>query len=52
MSMFPGPTATVYTNDAGEILGWSYESYDPADNDDPYADYDRWRDYDDGEEAL
>lgn len=49
--MFPGPSATVYTNDAGEILGWSYESYDPADNDDPYDLYDdRWADYEDDDE--
>jgi hypothetical protein len=34
--MFPGPNATVYTNEAGEPLGWSYESTDPMDH------YDEW----------
>lgn len=28
--MFPGPNATVYYNEVGEPLGWSYESgYEP-----------------------
>ena len=34
--MFPGPSASVYRNEAGEVLGWDYpsrddESYDPDD---------------------
>jgi hypothetical protein len=56
MSMFPGPGAQVYYNDAGEPLGWDYPSdepdYDPDDwrpsaqemqNEDDYE-----RGYDDG----
>lgn len=35
MSMFPGPGATIYRNEAGEPLGWDYPS-DP----DPYDAYD------------
>ena len=38
---FPGPGATIYTNEAGEPLGWSYESTDPMDH------YDEWDDGDD-----
>jgi len=34
MSMFPGPGAQIYRNEAGEVLGWDYpsqpgEDYDP-----------------------
>jgi hypothetical protein len=32
MSMFPGPGARVYYNEAGEPLGWDYPSeYEPDD---------------------
>ncbi len=34
--MFPGADATIYRNEAGEPLGWSYESTDPMDH------YDEW----------
>ncbi len=47
---FPGPSATVYTNEAGEILGWDYDpGPDPFPGDDPYDDafYKAWEDYDD-----
>jgi hypothetical protein len=43
--MFPGPGAQIYTNEAGEPLGWDYPSsddpYDPDDylnDDDPEED--------------
>jgi hypothetical protein len=39
--MFPGNAAIVYTNEAGEILGWDYESYEPDECFDPYYDDDR-----------
>jgi len=35
MSMFPGPNATVYYNEAGEVLGWDNDIYEP-DHLDPY----------------
>lgn len=38
MSMFPGPGAVVYRNEAGEPLGWDYPSYEP-DVSDPYDEY-------------
>ena len=38
MSMFPGPGARVYYNEAGEPLGWDYPA-DPEEHD-PYDDYD------------
>ncbi len=51
---FPGPSAIVYTNDAGEILGWDYEgpNDDPGD---PYDDYDSahgrfYADYDESDD--
>ncbi len=28
--MFPGPNATVYYNEAGEVLGWDDNYYDDA----------------------
>lgn len=31
MSMFPGPNAQVYYNEAGEPTGWDYPSDDPMD---------------------
>jgi hypothetical protein len=31
--MFPGPGAQIYKNEAGEVLGWDYPSYD-----EPYED--------------
>ncbi len=37
MSMFPGPGATIYRNEAGEVLGWDYPG-----TDDP-SDLDDWR---------
>jgi len=34
---FPGASATIYKNDAGEVEGWSYENdYDGFDQDDHY----------------
>ncbi len=38
---FPGYGAQIYYNDAGEVLGWDYPSYDePPDpwDDDPWDD--------------
>jgi hypothetical protein len=30
--MFPGATATVYTNEEGEVIGWDYDpGPDPSD---------------------
>lgn len=28
-TMFPGPGAEVYRNEAGEVTGWDYPSYEP-----------------------
>jgi len=40
MSMFPTAHSTIYRNDAGEVIGWSDESYyEPEYNDSPYDDY-------------
>jgi hypothetical protein len=47
MSMFPGPGARIYYNEAGEPLGWDYPSYDEGDSD-PYDGADD-RDYDEDE---
>lgn len=47
--VFPGAGATVYRNDAGEPIGWSYENYDEPPEMDPYDDYDDY-DYDEDEE--
>lgn len=43
MSMFPGPGAVVYRNEAGEPLGWDYPS---SDYDDGWQDDDRYDDRD------
>lgn len=43
--MFPGATASVYRNDAGEPIGWDYPS-DDEEWYDPY-DEDRYEDPDD-----
>jgi hypothetical protein len=48
VSMFPGPGATIHRNEAGEPIGWSYESTDAPDFD-PYEDADRFVDEDDEE---
>lgn len=37
--MFPGPSAVVYRNDAGEPIGWDYPS-----EDDGYVDYEEEQD--------
>lgn len=48
MSMFPGPGARIYRNDAGEPLGWDYPDDDgPPDPDDWYGD--GWDEPDDDE---
>jgi hypothetical protein len=57
--MFPGAGASVYRNEAGEVLGWDYPDdgpYDPDDylpgyeNDDMDDEPDVWICDDDGEE--
>ncbi|MFC3504485.1 hypothetical protein ACFOOK_26435 [Micromonospora krabiensis] len=56
--MFPGATATVYHNEAGEPLGWdTYSGYDEpyapedyCDEDDYYYDEDDYRDEDEEDE--
>lgn len=48
--MFPGAGAVVYTNEAGEPLGWDYPSYDEPDYDPYEEDYDPYEeDYEDTE---
>ncbi len=50
MSMFPGACATVYHNEAGEVLGWDYDPGGPPDIDDFYDDYNHgWSDDHEGE---
>lgn len=36
--MFPGANAQIYTNEAGEVIGWDYPSYDDGYN----SDQDDW----------
>lgn len=40
MSAFPGATAQVYYNEAGEPLGWDYPMTGGEPDPDPYDDYD------------
>lgn len=49
MSMFPGAGAQIYTNEAGEVLGWDY-----PDRNDPWTpddDYDPWDSYDEEDDV-
>lgn len=41
MSAFPGPGARIYTNEAGEVVGWDYPP-DPAEE--AYDDLLAWDD--------
>jgi hypothetical protein len=49
--MFPGPGATIYRNEAGEPLGWSYENTEDPPDVDPYDDFWDGDEEDDEEEA-
>ena len=47
--MFPGPSARIYRNDAGEPIGWDYPDYDNPEPSiyDEMWDSDEWEDFDD-----
>jgi hypothetical protein len=54
MSMFPGPGANIYRNEAGEPIGWDYPSEPdlPYDyDDDRYEDRGLWDEDDDTDET-